>query len=403
MEGETQSEAILRHQLEIQIRRINRVLKQHQIPATVSGGSVRSHVTSFDLQTRLVTGLELAGNLKDDLLRALGVSNISLRKESGRWQLHLPQPDVAPVPLLELLATTPNIPFLTIPIGLTGSDGPIDLSFSPIAGFPVAGHILISGERGAGKTSLLRTIGVGFALTNRQADCQLQIMDPAEVGKSARPSSLLPLAYLPHMLTDPSLGIEACENIIHFLAEEMTYRWRERVRLPHIVVLIDHVLTYLVSADHEARDDLLRLLQYGNRAGIHLVMATDRIDHPGLESIIRAGVTRHIVGRSGDVVAMRRLVGVAVDNALLLQGSGDFLSVTGEEVRYFQAAYIGDYDLHLKLSRLIEAQSPRLLARSFSDRPRLKLQSQKACTFKVREGDIDIQEDKTNIIPGISR
>lgn len=401
MEEESSSVASLRHQLNVQSQQINRVLTHHQIQAAVTGGSIRPHVVSFDLQTRLSAGLELARNLKDDLMTALGVSNMALIQDDGRWQLRLPQPDDAPVPLLKLLATASYLPPLAAPIGLTEDNTPMLLPFIPCPGMPNVSHVLIAGGPGSGKTTLLRTIAAGLALTNRQAGCQLQILDPTHNENAANRSPLLPLAYFPHMLTDPSLDPDSCATIIHFLSEEATYRRRNRVRVPHVIVLVDNILAYLEGVDHESRSDLLRLLQYGDQAGIHLVMAIDRIDHPFLGSTYRAGITTRIIGQTADIAATKRIIGRSLDHAQLLKGSGDFLAVTSEEVRHFQAAYIGDYDLHLKLSELVESPLPRLLAQTYSNRPGIVVKPPRLASFQIHEGNIDIQEDKADIIPAI--
>ncbi len=395
MEGESSSEARLRHQLDVQSKQINRVLSHHRIPATVAGGSVRPRVISFDLQTQLASGLERARNLKDDLMTALGVSNVSLTNENGRWQLRVSQADEAPVPLLKLLAAVPDLPRLTAPIGVANGGAPVLLRFA--AGH--TSHILIAGEPGAGKTSLLRAIAAGLALTNRQSGLQIQIMDPAYPASANSNHALLPLAYLPHMLSDPALDIEACSAVIRFLAEEMTYRRRERVQVPRIVVLIDHVLAYLENVDHEARNDLFRLLQYGAPAGIHSVMATDRPESPLLDSTIRASLSARLIGRTSDATAARRIAGVPLDQATLLYGEGDFLAVNGEDVTYFQAAHIGDYDLHMKLTEMVELPRPRLLARTYSERPSVGQTPPKPRSFTLHDGGIDIREDGDDIIP----
>ena len=393
MEGESSSEARLRHQLDVQSQQINRVLSHHQIPATVAGGSVRPRVVSFDLQTQIASGLERARNLKDDLMTALGVSNVALTNEGGRWQLRVSQPDDAPVPLLKLLAAVPDLPPLTAAIGVADGGAPVLLRFSP----GHTSHILIAGEPGAGKTSLLRAIAAGLALTNRQSGLQLQIMDPAYPDDAGQ-SPLLPLAYLPHMLTDPALDGDACAAVIHFLAEEMAYRRRECVHFPRIIVLIDHVVTYLESTGPEARGDLLRLLQYGAQAGIHLVLAADRPGSPLLDSTIRASLSSRMVGRTGDAAAARRIAGASHEQAALLYGGGDFLALSGDDATYFQAAYIGDYDLHLKLTEMVESARPTLLARPYSDRPKVPKPAPKKRSFTLHDGGIDIQEDQDDVV-----
>ncbi len=224
-------------------------------------------------------------------------------------------------------------------------------------------------------------------------------MDARSEEESGDRTPLLPLGYLPHMLTDPALGSEACAALLHFLAEEMTYRRRDRVQSPRIIVLIDHVLALLDSGP-QVKSDLLRLLQHGAQAGIHLVMATDTPDSPLLDSTIKACLSMRIIGRISDPTTARRLAGVRLDQAPLLYGEGDFLAVNGESVTYFQAAFAGDYDLHLKLTELLRGDRPRLLARPYSARPRVagEPQPQTPRAFAMRNGVVDLDPDATDFI-----
>lgn len=395
MNTEPSSEARLHHQLDVQARQINRVMSHHHVPAVVSGGDVQSRVVNFDLQTQIVAGLERIRGLKDDLVSALGVGDVALSRDGDRWRLRVARPDDPPVPLLKLLDFIETLPARTAAIGLAEDGQPVLLSFSSNQ----TGHVLIAGEAGAGKTTLLRTIGVGLALANRQSDLQLQVLDPvwpvAEYG-SLGTHPLMPLGYLPHMLTDPALGVEACAPIVHFLAEEMNYRRLEHLLTPRIIVLMDHALTFLEESEPSARDDLLRLLQYGARAGIHIVMATDRPESPLLDSTIRAAVSTTIIGRLSDPLTAKRLAGIRLDQATLLYGEGDFLSVAGGDVTYFQAAHIGDYDLHLKLGQLLDLDRPRLLAQPFNARLKMakdKKEKPAVTSFSMRDGAVDLAAD----------
>ena len=371
METEPSSETRLRHQLDVQAQQINRVLSHHQVPATITGGTVRSRIVSFDLQTQIAAGLERIMGLKSDLQSALGVGNVKITHAGNDWRLEVGRPDDPPVPLLKLLGSLAPVPRSAIPVGLTEECTPIWLKFDGGR----LGHILIAGDPGAGKTSLLRTIGAGLAITSRQSHLQLQILNPklSDNGRvTVTDSPLLPLGYLPHMMADPSFGINECSALIHFLAEEAAYRRRERLQLPRIVVLLDHVVTYLEGAEPDARKTFYQLLQYGAQAGIHLVMATDRAESTLLDSTLKASLSMRLIGRVSNPLVARRVAGVPLEQASLLYGEGDFLAVTGEEVTYFQAAYIGDYDLHLVLTEMARTDRPALLAQPFTYRPRVK-------------------------------
>lgn len=394
MDSEKLSEARLRHQLGVQTQQINRVLSHHRVPATVVGGVVRSRMISFDLQSQLAAGLERVRGLKDDLIGALGVNDVAVVREDGQWRLRVGRPDDVPVPLLRLLASLPDLPPTTAAIGVADAGQPVLLRFGPSR----VKHVLIAGEPGAGKTTLLRSIAAGLALTNRQSALQLLVLDPRGLGgdEAGAPHPLRPLALLPHVLTDPTGTVEECAAIVHFLVEEMEYRRREHVQWPRIIVLIDHVITLLDEAGDSTRHDLLRLLQYGAAAGVHLVMATDQPDAPFLmDRTLRVGVSARLVGRLSDAAAARKVAGIALDNAPARYGGGDFLAVVGNDVTYFQAAAIGDYDLHMELSKMAAGARPRLLAQPYSPRPQLERDNDSGHkSFQWREGAVELNDER---------
>lgn len=405
MEREPSSEARLRHLLDVQSRQINRVLHHHRVPATVVGGTVRPRVVNFDLQTQLASGLERVRGLKNDLVKALGVGDVAVERQDGQWRLRVTRPHDPPVPLLRLLASIAPLPQATAAIGMAEGGQPVLLRF----GVGRIKHVLIAGDVGAGKTSLLRTIAVTLALTERQSALQLLVLDPRGLGdnpETGAPHPLRPLGYLPHMLTDPSATPEDCGTVIHFLAEEMEFRRRERIQTPRIVALIDHIVTLIDEGGPTARHDLMRLLQHGAAVGIHLVMSTDEPEAPILlDRTVRAGVSTRIIGRLRTTNAAHKAAGQSLDQATLLYGEGDFLAVASDEVTYFQAAFIGDYDLHLKLSEMARAGRPRLLAMPYNPRPHLGDQNHQVVSdkqgFQYRDGDVRLSVDHEDELPDV--
>jgi hypothetical protein len=79
-----------------------------------------------------------------------------------------------------------------------------------------------------------------------------------------------------------------------------------------------------------------------------------------------------------------------------LSGLGDFLAVPGNEGHErtrFQAAYIGDYDLHMSLSKLYDAHRQRLLAQPFATRLRLPQEPKpENQSFSVNGGRVAMEE-----------
>ncbi|MDV7391108.1 FtsK/SpoIIIE domain-containing protein, partial [Arthrospira platensis SPKY1] len=241
-------------------RQIERVFSHHQLKAQVAGGRVRRWGIDFDLQTQLSAGLERLRALKEDLKTALGVVDIQLRREEGGWRLHVARPYEPPVALLPLLALLEDqgfvLPPATAVLGLAEDGRPVLLDFAA-----APGHLLIAGGSQAGKTVLLRTIAASLAFTSRQSQAQIIILDAggADAGAATRPDPLLsPLELLPHMLGAVCVAPQDITAVLDFLAKEMDYRRAQDVRLPRIVVLIDHVVRLLAHSEPETATALRR-------------------------------------------------------------------------------------------------------------------------------------------------
>jgi len=75
------------------------------------------------------------------------------------------KPAAIPVPLLDLIPLANPLPPLAAAIGMSENGRCITLNFSDRA----TTNVLLTGEKEAGKTTLLRTIAVSLAMNNRQS------------------------------------------------------------------------------------------------------------------------------------------------------------------------------------------------------------------------------------------
>jgi S-DNA-T family DNA segregation ATPase FtsK/SpoIIIE len=357
------SDEKLRYSLDLQAHQIDAVLERHQVEGKVTSGSVQQRLVEFDVQTPLSTGLERIRGLKDSVIAALGVRDVAVTKQDGRWRLQIERAYEPPVSLTALLADLPNLPPGTAVVGLGDSGRPVLLSF----GDKAVKHVLVAGAAGAGKTTLLRTMAVSLALTNRQSDVQLLLIDGSN-GETVH-RSWQPLTYLPHLMTDPLSGAELSAEVLHFLVGEMAYRRKQRVRLPRIVVLVDHAVSLLESGGRSVTDDLLSLLQHGANAGIHVVLTTERPESPLLDVLFMSNLLVRVMGRLDDPAQEQKVAGATETQASYLGGGGEFIALANGEQTYFQAADMGDYELHWELNRIWSSRRPRLMARPYSTRP----------------------------------
>lgn len=360
-------EARLQHQLQVQSEQIERVLSQHQLSAQIAGGTVRPRLISFDLNASLAQGWERLSRLTHELKSALNVPEVRLSREDGQLKLHITRPEAPPVALLDLLPMMPDLPPVTAVLGLDEVGRPVLLDFDN----PDITHVLISGEQDAGKTTLLRSLAVSLAVKNKQSRLQLLVIDP-ETADSRRSYTVLePLSFLPHMLAGISYRLDEAIEVLSFLHGEMEYRRQQRAKLPTIVLLVDKIVHLLEVGGESVAQPLQALLRYGAEAGIHCVLSTRRPDTAVITNQLRANLPVRLVGQMPDEETARTATGLLDSQAEYLLGQGDFLAVVGGEINHFQAAYIGDYDLHMCLDELHRNRPQPLLAKPLSVRPSL--------------------------------
>ena len=351
----------LQHQLEVQSMQIEHVFNRHQVDAHVAGGTVKPRSISFNLQAQLATGLERLKVLTDDLMHTLGVP-VSLSREDGQLRLDVSQPSLPPVSLLDLMSLLSELPPVTAVLGLAEDGRPVLLDFTE----QDMTHILVSGMSGAGKSVLLRSLVMSLALMNRQSRVQFVVFD----GKSVEPAAdtnLYSLNYLPHMLADVMCHQDDIRNTLAFLTDEISYRLEYEVVAPTIVVVIDEVDLLLERGDSLMRDRVMSLVQRGSDVGVHLVMSMQRPQTAVLDNLFKANISVQLVGRLADSEQAQIVTGLQRSQAEYLLGQGDFLAIAGQYVTHFQAAYIGDYDLHLTLQELHRKRAPTLLAQSVDE------------------------------------
>jgi DNA segregation ATPase FtsK/SpoIIIE, S-DNA-T family len=348
----------LQHQLKLQSMQIERILDRHNVSAQVAGGSVEPRSIIFDLQTHLATGLDRLREVKQELMMALGVADVELRQENGRFHIQVARHEDPPVALLDLMEAMPDFAPATAILGLAADGRPLLLDF----GTEQLPHMLLVGEPGAGKTALLRTLAVSLAHTSRQSQVQLVIIDPHASDQARIDPLLEPLDYLPHMLAPLTVGPTETAELLNFLVAEMNYRSQQQSSLPTIAVLIDRADWLLDQGGPAVRDAIVQLAQRGEIAGIHLVLSVLSADNPALSNILKANLPVRLVGQVADSDAARNATGVAHSQAEHLLGQGDFLAVADGSATHFQAAFLDDYELHLVLEQLYARRPPPLLA-----------------------------------------
>lgn len=357
----------LAYRVQIQSRQIERVLAGQETPAHMTGGYASPQALNFNIQTQLAQGWERLRDLTLELKSALGVPSVSWRRENGRLLLAVGQEEEPPVALLDLLTLTPDVPPLTAVLGLAENGRPVLLRFDERE----VTHLLLSGVSGAGKTMLLRSMALSLALNNRQSQLQMLFVDLPLAGRRRGGTPLGPLNYLPQLLMEVIEDWETAVEALDFLVAESGYREESDEALPLLILFVENADVLLAEGGAPIREALTDLAQRGAQVGIHLVLSTQEAGTELFDANLRANLPVRLVGKQMDRQSAQAAAGCDDSNAEHLLGAGDFVVLTSRTRTYFQAAYVGDYDLHMCLQHLRRRHDLVLLAQPFVARPHL--------------------------------
>lgn len=348
----------LQHQLEVQSNQIERVFSNHLVTARVQGGTVERRSIHFDISSPITAGLEKLQVIAGELVSALGVPEVRLDRDNGRLRLQVVRPLASSVPLLELLTLVTKLRPVTAVLGLAEDGSPVLMNVTS----PSATPILLSGESGAGKTTLFRSIAVSLALSSKQSQLQLCIIAPNGQKAPSNPVGIEPLEYLPHMLTPVVRSVEDAAELLDFLATEADFRIQNNLFQPRIALLLDDVTDLIEDGGSLILEPLTKLMQEGGEAGMSLILSAGVHNMDYLDAMLRADISLHVIGRCGDARVTRLLTGLPGLRADALFGRGDFLAVAEGMVTHFQGAHLSNYDLHLILQQMLKMNAPTLLA-----------------------------------------
>src|SRR5512135_801686 len=88
--------------LNLHADRIEMVLAQHKLPATVSGGIVTARVVRFNLNLGPSVRLNKLQSLAEEIALALGTASVRIQRDGGAVQIEVPRDDSEPVSLTKL-------------------------------------------------------------------------------------------------------------------------------------------------------------------------------------------------------------------------------------------------------------------------------------------------------------
>lgn len=341
----------MRDILDRQANNIEYVLHMHGIQARIDGGKLSPRLAHFHIV--LPPGVRPAqlAAIAPEIADNLGVLSCRLAPAEDGAYLEAPRPDPVPVRLLSIVQRVADVvPPITATLGLDTDGTPLLLRLNS----PDVDPVLVGGDEGAGKSSLLRGMALSLALHNSPGNLRLLLLDCASggafAGMEGLPHMACPVANGPieslaslrwasrvmarhapasseeELFFDEEPADEALDNLTNPAAHE-----------PALVILIDGadaLLTANRQASIEAQEILNRLLSAGSQYDIHIVMSAERPDRlAGFAGMWGA----RIVGKVSSPEMARLASGVKGSGAHGLLGEGDFLISLNAELIRFQA------------------------------------------------------------------
>lgn len=201
-----------------------------------------------------------------------------------------------PPPLAQMWKPRASSEFLRAPFAVDDSGGPVHLDLKEAAQQGMGPHGICIGATGAGKSEALRTLVLSLAMSHSPEDLSMILMD-YKGGAAFAPFAGLPhlAGLIDNLADDPQLTVRArsslqgevvrrqqmlkaadsSPSITHY--RELRKHRPDLPPMPHLLVVIDE-FGELLTAEREFIDLFLQIGRIGRSIGVHLLLASQRIE-----------------------------------------------------------------------------------------------------------------------------
>lgn len=353
----------VRHRLELQAIDLEELFARNDLRAQVEGGAIESEGVTYQIHLQVPLTGELCDQIQADLAESFSHASLRATPDPNAWEVTLGKRHN--IDLCTMLESGLDLAPRVAALGYLENDTPLLLNFND----PALEQVIFTGAGGAGKTAALRTVAVSLALSSRQSQIQMLIIDPlCDRPELPLGPGLHALHYLPHALAAVVTDADDAADVLRYLDDEARYRRTHAVRSPTITLFMDNLDILLSEGSKALRKSLERLLANGAESGIHCIMSS-RPDGGAVADLISLKPVLRVVGSVRNETDARAVSGQIQTGAENLLGKGDFLLIREDEPLRFQSAFVDPYDLHWCLESLQRNRPPAILARPASARP----------------------------------
>lgn len=309
---------------------IRQFLCDHGIEPQQITTSIGPTVSLFKLRFGPKVRLSSLLNLQDDLAWYLKFKGVRMIGLDGAVGIEIANDTPEPDPFdWAMEKSRDEMSRMILPVILgTSYDQHIellDLAYAP--------HLLVAGATKQGKTEFLRTLLASLLSDGCRSEVKFQLFDP----KEREFSPFKETGFVFYTLNQSLKGLQAlCDTMERRLAAPSE-------NAPRLVVLVDEYADLTRCHHPDARQIytcLIRLLQNGHRAGIHLVLSTHRPSADVITMLIKSNIHARIAFRTFTKADSRVILDS--DGAERLIGSGDMLFALGGSIKRIQTATLNE-------------------------------------------------------------
>lgn len=333
------------------------------IVSTLRGFSVSAEVAEIQrgaavdrYALKLAPGVKVkqVSALADDIALAIGAKGVRVlapipgTKHVG---IEVPAEERKTIPLSQLADNLEQDHPLRFPVGIAVDGSGISARVDKLP------HLLVAGTTGSGKSVFTTALLAHLVTRSEPAQLQLMLVDPKRV-------ELASFAGLPHLARPVATDIHSAVETLDAAVAEMETRWkmleeagkRQVSELadppPYLVVVVDELADLMMTAGKRAENAIVRLLQLGRAAGVHLILATQRPSTDVVTGLIKTNAPSRMVFAVSSHTDSGVALGQTGAQNLLGQGDGLWWPGGASQPERIQGVFLSTEELEDMLAPL---------------------------------------------------
>lgn len=304
--------------------------------------------------------------LADDIALAMEVEHVRIVTDKGRVGVEVPAQERSSVSLEHLAKNLQADHPLRVPVGMAVDGSGVMARIDKLP------HLLVAGTTGSGKSVWLTSILTHLATHAKPTDVQMMMVDPKRV-------ELAMFADIPHLTRPVAKDVSSAVELLDAAVEEMEARYDRLERAgkrdiaeledapPYLVVAVEEMADLMMTAGKRAEAAIVRLLQVGRAAGVHLLLATQRPSADVITPLIKANTPSRLAFAVQSHTDSGVALGQSGAEALLGRGDGLWFPSGASRPERIQAPYVSTEGIEEALRyvrRTDEDIRARMLARA---------------------------------------